>query len=372
MDAADGVHSGRPGLFLRGGRGVKKKGAGASALKWLHFLAEYHQGDAQIRILLDIARMSPTDSEIRKELSAALRARFGAHPVFAAVLARFPVEGAGDPSEMAGRISRWLQFLPGEIYFMPGRGAGRLVEMNPALDVMRLEVQGVRVPLSLVSAEKTLSRLPEEHFLRRKVETPALAALAEKDPPETVRWLLASFGRPMTVAEIKENVSGVVAEARWSPFWAAVRKHPQILVSGNAKSATVAWSESADAAEGSVRDSFQKAKPAAKIELARKHAKRSKELAHFMGQSLAEEARRTRDRPGLAWELSQAAAKLAPGEPEAFSAAELLSAGTRERSCRRFETIWPARRRSKPFARPAPTGSRSSSIRSRARKTAGS
>src|SRR5262249_52315115 len=151
----------------------------------------------------------------------------------------------------------------GEIYFMPGRGAGRLSEMNPALDVMRLEVAGAKVPLSLVSAEKNLTRLPADHFLRKKVEDPsALAALAEKDPSETVRWLLASFGKPLTVAEIKEHVSGVVPEARWSAFWAAARKHPQLLVSGSAKSASVSWSASVDAAEGTVRESFLKAKPA--------------------------------------------------------------------------------------------------------------
>lgn len=316
-------------LFFAVAAAAKKKGAGPSALKWLRFLAAYHEGDRQIRILLDIARMSPSDAEIRKDLAAALRARFATHPVLQPVLAQFPVEGAADPSEMAGKIARWLQFFPGEIYLMTGRGAGRLGEMNPALDVMRLEVGGARLPLSLVSAEKNLTRLPEEHFLRRKVEDPAsLTALAEKDPSETVRWLLASFERPMTVGEIKEHVSGIVPEARWSAFWAAARKHPQILVSGSAKSATVAWSDSADAAEGSLRAAFEKAKPSAKIDLARKNARRSRELGLFMAESLSREARRAgAASPALAWELSQAAAKLRPGEPEAFSAQDLLAAG---------------------------------------------
>ncbi|MEP6993048.1 MAG: GreA/GreB family elongation factor [Acidobacteriota bacterium] len=316
-------------LFFAVAAAVKKKGSGASALAWLRFLADCHEGDEKIRVLLEIARMSPTDAAIRKALADALRARFAGHPVLSAVLAQFPVESASDPSEVAGKISRWLRFLPGDIYLMPVRGAGRLVDMNPALDVMRLEVAGVRVPLSLVSAEKNLTRLPEEHFLRRRVEDPqAVADLAEKDAPETVRWLLASFGRSMTVAEIKEHVSRVVGEERWSSFWTAARKHPQILVSGSAKSAVVAWTDSAGAAEGSVRESFEKAKPAAKMDLARKHAKRSKELARFMGQSLAHEAKRAgAAHPAMAWELSQAAAKLMPGEPEAFSAAELLAAG---------------------------------------------
>ena len=316
-------------FFFEIAAGVKKKGGGAQAVSWLRFLADYHEGDEQIRVLLELARMFPTDAEGRKALTAALRARFGSHPVFAAVLAKFPVDGAQDPSEIAGKIARWLQFLPGEIYFMPGRGAGRLAEMNPALDVMRLEVAGAKVPLSLVSAEKNLTRLPPEHFLRKKVEDPSsVAALAEKDPAEAVRWLLASFGKPLTVADVKEHFSGVVPEARWPSFWTAARKHPQLLVSGSAKSASVSWSASADAAQDSVRQSFLKAKPAVRMELARKHAKRSKELARFMGETLAEDARRLgAANPGLAFELSQAAAKLVPDGPEAFSVERLLESG---------------------------------------------
>jgi transcription elongation GreA/GreB family factor len=321
-------------FFFRVAAAVKKKGGGASALSWLRLLADFYadgDADSRIRVLLEIARMSPTDASIRKDLAEALKARFSGHPALSAVLAKFPVEGAADPSESAGKIARWLRFTPGEIYFLPGRGPGRLVEMNPALDVMRLEAGGAKVPLSLVSAEKTLVPLPESHILRKKVEDPkALSELSEKDPVETLRWLLASFGRPMTVQEIKTELSGTVPEARWSAFWAAARKHPQVLVSGNAKSARVTWSESAGAADESVRRAFADALPAAKIDLARKHARRSRELAAWMAEGLAAQARRVGSaEPALAWELSQAAARLQPRAPEAFPAEALLAAEPR-------------------------------------------
>jgi transcription elongation GreA/GreB family factor len=311
---------------------VKKKGGGPSALSWLHFLADYHEdedSETRIAVLLEIARMSPTDADVRGELAAALQKRFASHPAFSAVASQFPLDGAADPAEVAGKIARWLRFEPEGIYYLPGRGAGRLVEMNPALDVLRLEVTGARLPLSLVSAERTLEPLPADHILRRKVEDPpALAALAEKDPPETVRWLLASFGRPLTVHEIREHLAGVVTDERWSSFWAAARKHPQLLTSGSARSATVRWSESADAADESIRSEFEAAGPEAKGDIARKHAKRSRDLTRYLAAGLAEEGRRVgTSQPALAWELSQAALRLAPGEPEAFSATELLAAG---------------------------------------------
>ena len=319
-------------FFFTVAAAVKKKGGVASALSWLRFLADYERergdGDRQLAVLLEIARMSPTDAEIRKELETALRTRFASHPSLAAVFAQFPLKSPADPMEAAGKIARWLRFSPGEIYFMPGRGAGRIVELNPALDVIRVHFSDAKLPLSLVNAETNLSPLPSEHFLRRKLEEPeAMRALVEKQPAEAVRRLLESFGRPMTLAEVKENLAGLVDEPRWGSFWAAARKNPQVVSSGSGKSAMVSWSSSAGEAEESVHRSFEEATPVRKIEIARKSAKRSKDLARYFGETLAAEAKKAaeEERFALAWELSQAAVKLLPGQPEAFPAAALLA-----------------------------------------------
>jgi transcription elongation GreA/GreB family factor len=316
---------------------AKKRGAGDQPVGWLRMLADELEGtnpDARVAVLLEIARMSPKDADVRGELTATLKKRFAGHPALGSVLAKFPIDKATDLSETAGRVARWLRFQPGEIYFMPGRGAGRLVEMNPALDVMRLEITGAKVPLSLVSAEKNLTRLPPGHFLRRKVEDPkALAAESESDPAEAVHRLLESFGRALTLQEVKDHFTGLVPEDRWSAFWASARRHPQLLVAGTAKSAKVSWSASADAAEQTVRADFESGDPSRRMELARKHAKRSKELARWMAGALAADARRLeRSRPALAWELSQSAARLAPNEPEAISAEAFASSPDVRRS----------------------------------------
>jgi transcription elongation GreA/GreB family factor len=311
---------------------VKKKGSGGKALSWLKLLADDRAAAADLagrtRVLLEIARMSPSDPSVRGDLAATLKERFGQHPAYASVAAQFPIEKARDAGEAAGRIERWMRYRVGDVYFLSGRGAGRIAEMNPALDVIRLEVAGTRVPLSLVTAERNLVAIAEGHFLRDKVENPgSLRALAEKEPAEIARRLLVSFGRPLTVAEVRDHVAGLVDDDHWSAFWAQARKHPQLVVSGAGKSASVAWTESADAAEDSVRQEFAAADPLEKIEIARKNARRSKDLVRFFGAGLAEEATRLRgSRPGLAWELSFAASRLASGEPEAFPAADLGAA----------------------------------------------
>lgn len=322
--------------FFFGVAAAVKKKAGAEgaeqALSWLRFLADYQSEredpQARIEVLAEIVRMSPTDSAARADLEAALSERYRDHPARAAVMAQNPIATAADPSETARRVARWLRFAPGEVYYFSGRGAGRIAEMNPALDVIRLEVGGARVPLSLVSAEKNLEPLPAGHFLREKVERPeALRDLASREPAEAVHRLLESFGRPLTVGDVRDHFAGIVDDARWSSFWTSARKHPQLLVAGASRGALVSWSASADAAEETVRHEFAAADPHKKLELARKHAKRSRELAQLFAGALREEARTSANRgdAALAWELSQAASRLAPDEPEAFPAESLLA-----------------------------------------------
>lgn len=323
--------------FFFGLAAAVKKKAGAEgaqkAISWLGFLADYQAErkdlDARTEVLTEIVRMSPTDPGARADLEGALKDRFRGHPALAAVVAQNPMASATDPAEAARRIARWLRFVPGEVYYLVGRGAGRIAEMNPALDVLRLEVGGTRIPLSLVSAEKNLAPLPPGHFLREKVENPdAIREVAAREPAEAIRRLLESFGRPLPAGEVREHFAGIVGDDRWSSFWTSARRHPQLLVAGAAKSALVSWSASADAADDTVRQEFASADPTHKLELARKHGKRSRELARFFGASLASEARRTaaEGNLSLAWELSQAAARLAPGEPEGFPAEALLAA----------------------------------------------
>ena len=312
---------------------AKKKGHGAGAVGWLRLLADELAGRGDVhgrmRVLLELARMTPTDATVRGELEKALRERFAGHPALSTVITKNAIAGAPDPAAAAGKIERWLRFSPGDVYHLPGRGPGRIVEMNPTLDVLRFEVGGVKLPLSLVSAEKSLVPIPEGHFLRDKLLRPEeVKALAASDPSEAVRRLLASLGGAVTLGELKEHFSGIVDESRWTSFWSAAKKHPQLLVAGSAKSGKISWSESADAADESIRKSFFAAEPRKQIELARKHGKRSKALAQEVEDRLSTAAGEAAARDAaLAWELSETALRLLPCGEEAFPAARLLASG---------------------------------------------
>jgi transcription elongation GreA/GreB family factor len=320
-------------VFFAVAAAAKKKGHGPGALSWLKLLADElgRRGDeaARFQVLLEIARIFPTDTATRGDLEASLKKRFAGHPSLTAVLAKHALAKAPEPAGAAGKAERWLRYSPGDVYFLPGRGPGRIVELNPALDVIRLEVAGAKLPLSLISAERTLESLPEGHFLRDRLERPEeVRALAASDPSETVRRILASFGRPLTVAEVKEHLTSVVDESKWTSFWTSAKRHPQLLVAGASRTARVSWSESAGAADAEIRRSFAAADPRKQIDIARKHGKRSKELAREFADRLAAVSRETAPSdPALAWELSQTVTRLAPASAEAFPPEALLAAG---------------------------------------------
>src|SRR5262245_34954096 len=64
-------------VFFGVAAAVKKKGSGAVAVKLLRFLADFHDAgsDERIQTLLELARMSPRDPDVRKELAATLKTR---------------------------------------------------------------------------------------------------------------------------------------------------------------------------------------------------------------------------------------------------------------------------------------------------------
>src|SRR5262245_35347504 len=83
-DAADDLP-----FFFGVAAAAKKKGGGSQAVAWLRSLADFHDvgdGAARTRVLLELARMSPADASVRKELTATLKGRFAGHPALSAVL----------------------------------------------------------------------------------------------------------------------------------------------------------------------------------------------------------------------------------------------------------------------------------------------
>lgn len=276
------------------------------------------------------AAATPSTSEgFHKLFEEAITAAYPNTPSLTSLLGKFKFREAKDPADGLLRIERvekWIPFEVGRCFTMAGRGAGRVVETNFALDSVRMDFEkakGIAVPIGV--AAKSLVPLPEGHFLNEKLTDPATVAKATMaEPSAALKRILESFGRALTVAEVKEAVLGLVPEESWASWWTAAKKHPNVVMHGTGKNSTVEWSHSADAAEDALFTRFEKASLKDKLDLFKKNAKRSPALEGRLAVTLAEEARKNHAKdPSRAFEIATLLERT-PGITLPFSAEELV------------------------------------------------
>lgn len=273
----------------------------------------------RLQVLKELGRLSKHPATIRPQIEEALKKALGSHKNFprAFQFAKFN-DPQSNPIERAEKIEMWLTYDEGECFFMAGRGAGCVTELNPELGVCRLDFEkDKRVSVPLGAANKFLTPLPEGHILRQKFRDPeGLQAQATKKPADFFATLLQSFGRPMTMAEVRDAVIGIVPEKSWSSWWTSARKNPQIVVSGSGAKATYSYSSSTGEAESVIRRDFERADAKSRLDLARKHSARSQEIADFFSSSLAADAARlARTDAPTAWQILSTLESL-PGKYE--------------------------------------------------------
>jgi transcription elongation GreA/GreB family factor len=238
---------------------------------------------ARLETMLEIARAFPKKASPPEEFASAFQEAYPEHPSIGELAAHYfrPKANVIDAAE---KLRRWLPFVPGAAFFFAGHGAGRVVELKPAIDAVRLDFEGgQRLSLPPGAAAKNLIPLPEGDFRRERLENPdALRRACLADPAAGLKHLLVSVGRPMTAAEIKEAFAGLVPAEKWAGFWSAARRNPQLLLAGKGKNAGYSWMESAAAARDSIQEEFDAAAPADKLALARKHSGRRALAPHFV------------------------------------------------------------------------------------------
>jgi hypothetical protein len=247
--------------------------------------------------------------KLQREVIATLEGLYAGKPNFAAMVAYVGLNRSVDDAaklwDRATKLQSLLVFDVGEIVTMQGQGVGRVAEVNLALETLKIDFEKrAGVTLGFRAAAKMLTPLVPGHPLRLYLENPdAFARMREKEPAEILRALLLAAGRPLSGAEIREALVGAVSESQWNSFWAAARRHPQVVTIGTGRQ-TYRWESSASGALDAVRTAFARAAPRRKLEIYRKNAERDPELAAAFAQELSRLAldAETSD-PGLAWEL---------------------------------------------------------------------
>lgn len=261
----------------------------------------------RLAALKEIGRLSKHPAHLRAPIEEALRKSVGDRKAFnrAFEFSKFS-DPASNPIEKADKIGQWLTYDEGECFFMPGRGAGVIIELNPELGICRIDFEKEkRVAVPMGAAGKFLTSIPKGHVLREKFSSPdKLRAEAAKSPADMFARILQSFGRAMAMSEVRDSLIGVVPEEKWASWWTAARKNPQIVVSGSGAKATYSWSASAGDASNAIRRDFDRADAKTRLDLARKHAGRSKDLAeHFYAALSADATKLARTDPPTAWQI---------------------------------------------------------------------
>ena len=287
-------------------------------------LREQDLWQARLELLRGAGNLVMESEEIHPAILDTLRELYGETPSFDGFVQATRLHKAPHDLkktwEKVDRFRELVVFDVGCVVVMDGKGAGRVTDVNLELDSLKVDFGG-STPLTVGfrAAPKMLTPLSKQHVLRRKLEAPGeLTALAKDDPTELLRLTLQSFDKPLAAGEVREALSGVVAESSWNSWWSSVKKHPQVVAHGKGRQ-TYAWTASTEHALDAVWERFERAEPRDRLTLLRKEGGRDPELAKRMAGALAEQAAevRTSD-PGLAFEIACALERDASGvEPAA-------------------------------------------------------
>jgi len=291
--------------------------------------------DARLQMLEKAGHLLIRSGRIHPALLSAVRAKHADHPSLEGLIEVVGLAQGGEDIDKAWskvrRLESLLMYEEGAVVEMKGKGVGRIIEVNMQLESFKIDLERhptVRIGFS--AASKMLNPLEKQHILRRKLEDmPALEKLAKEDPSELLRLVLESFGEPLAAGTVKETVLGIIADSKWTSWWAAARKHDQVVVTGTGGRQRYAWASSGEDATAAIRVRFDKAKLSQQVQMFKQNADRDDDLKDLMSTTLGlKAAGMAKKKPGQALEIWYTLEKEgAAAESDNWSAAKILSKG---------------------------------------------
>jgi len=300
--------------FTAVARTLVGQGEDARARFLLEMLDDHLKGEGRFKDRLDLLKRSgdllrASAEAQHRDILETLEHLYGHHASFAGLLETVGLTRAKNDIpktwDKVGRLESLITFDLGTVVWMEGKGSGRVREVNLELQSFRIDFERFpRLAVGFRAAPKVLTPLAPDHVLYRKLDEPeVLSKLAEEDPSEMLRVILTSYDEPLGAGKIKADISGLIPETRWTGWWAAARKHPQVVTHGKGKQ-TYSWATSSEHAQEKVWQAFEKAPPRRQIQLLRREGERDLDLRQRMEEVLARKAEAIfASEPGLAAEI---------------------------------------------------------------------
>ena len=274
------------------GRNKEKERAGMLLLLLAEHLREKEDWAGRFRVLSEISRHTADPNKIedlKDQLEETLRRLHPDSNSFSQILNHFKFHDIKSPEDLKpclDKVQPWLTHDVGYLFYEPGRGVGRVREINMNLGFVRVDFEN-RKDATVDVADADLLPLERGHILREKFEQPdVLRKRATENPAETLGQLLQQMDRPMTAGEIKECFSGLLPENQWSRWWTAAKKNPQVVVRGKGAQAEYSWTSSTEDAVESIRRNFEGSNLKIRLELVKQHAGRSPELRRYFEEQI--------------------------------------------------------------------------------------
>lgn len=247
----------------------------------------------------------------RKALEDVVRQIWAGSPSLDRILTHFRIAEAKKPLDTLDEIESWLEHDIGGVFLMSGKGPGRVVEVNPQVGVLRIDLEREKkVPVPIGAAAKHLTPLPAGHFLRRRLEErEALAAEVKADPHRGIELVMRAVEGPLQVTEIRGLLIGLVSDAEWTSWWNKARKHPHLIAAGSGTRVQYRLA-TAHSLEDEIQGEFERANSSARVDLARRLGGRSRSLDVVMAGALIQSVD-DEDLPAdRAWEATDLAERL--------------------------------------------------------------
>ncbi|MBN2621191.1 GreA/GreB family elongation factor [candidate division WOR-3 bacterium] len=274
---------------------LHKHGNTDFATSLLDMLASHYDSermyDRAIAVCKHLFVYRKEDPEIRQRLVDLYRKRYLDSEHLNEYLERSGVTTGEPIMKSLARLDEFLAYDIGTYFYFERYGVGHVIAVNPGKKEIVLDFERKkRHFLALDVARGLLTPLHQDHFLYIKHTRPELLQeMAEKKPMQVVITLLKSWHEPLTGAEIKSHLKGIIEETVINKFWDGVRKNleknPHIETRGRTNKA-YSYAETEVDKTAQARVVFIKAKPREKYALAQDYVRTMPELMAHVGPEL--------------------------------------------------------------------------------------
>lgn len=262
-----------------------------------------------LNILKKAAVFSPQNNTVRQELVNCYQMLLKDNPQKRELIDKSGIQGSIKLTEILPLFDNWLYFNIGQYFYRQEWGVGRIKESD-VLHEKKIVVDFERKPchsLSLDMALKILTKLEQDHFLVIKATNlNRLNKMAKDSHVELLITLLKSVKQAVTIKEIKEYLTGIIAEQEWTKWWDTVKSEIKKDVCIEVCSSipkTYRWCQQQEI-EDKMIAKFNYATGHEKMEIVKEAYKKELEVCNQFMQALIELGNQSRDKkPALAIEI---------------------------------------------------------------------